>query len=244
MATRWTARERAAWPGTAGSRFLLGAKSAWPVVMGYVPIGFAYGVLAAQAGLSPWEAGAMSLLVYAGASQFIAVGMLAADAGLAAVAATTFLVNLRHLLMSAALSPYFHRVRRPLLAVLSFFVTDESFAVSSTVFAERGRGDAGWFAGLAVTAYGSWLAASVAGALAGGAVDIPAAFGLDFALTGMFIGLLAGVLKDRPAVAAALTAGVVAAVSAPVLGRWSVMAAALIAAAAGVVMSRWTRKSS
>src|SRR5690606_37310621 len=153
---------------------------------------FAYGVLAAQAGLSPWEAGAMSLLVYAGASQFIAVGMLAADAGLAAVAATTFLVNLRHLLMSAALSPYFHRVRRPLLTVLSFFVTDESFAVSSTVFAERGRGDAGWFAGLAVTAYGSWLAASVAGALAGGAVDIPAAFGLDFALTGMFIGLLDG----------------------------------------------------
>lgn len=240
MATRWTARERAAWPGTAGSRFLLGAKSAWPVVMGYVPIGFAYGVLAAQAGLSPWEAGAMSLLVYAGASQFIAVGMLAADAGLAAVAATTFLVNLRHLLMSAALSPYFHRVRRPLLAVLSFFVTDESFAVSSTVFAERGRGDAGWFAGLAVTAYGSWLAASVAGALAGGIATNQEALGLDFALSAMFIGLLVPNLRGEEAGSRRVAALVAAAlaVAMGLLGQpsWGVIVATVVAATVGVML--------
>lgn len=233
----------APWPGTGSSRFWLGAKNAWPVVMGYGPIGFAYGVLAAQAGLTPWETGTMSLLVYAGASQFIAVGMLGAGAGWAAIAATTFLVNLRHLLMSAALSPYFPAVRRRVLAALSFFVTDESFAVGSGVFARRGSGDANFFAGLSITAYVSWFAASMAGAFVGGAVDVPAALGLDFALTAMFIGLLAGSLRGRPAAVAAATAAVVAVVSAPMLGRWSVMAAAIVAASAGVVSERWIRKS-
>lgn len=233
-----------AWTGTGRERFWLGAKSAWPVVMGYGPIGFALGVLAVQAGLTPAEIGAMSLFVYAGASQFIAVGMLGAEAGLAAIAATTFLVNLRHLLMSAALSPYFYGVRRPFLAFLSFFVTDESFAVSTTAFAERQRGDAVYFAGLGLTAYVSWFVATVTGALVGGAFNIPAWLGLDFALTGMFIGLLAGTLRGRPAVATALVAGVVAVATAQTLGRWSVMAAAISAATAGVVMGRWTRTSS
>src|SRR5690625_554276 len=244
MTTPGTTPLTESWTGTGRGRFWLGAKSAWPVVMGYGPIGFALGVLAVQSGLTPAEIGAMSLFVYAGASQFIGVGMLAADAGMAAITATTFLVNVRHLLMSAALSPYFHGVRRPILAFLSFFVTDESFAVSSTVFAERKHGDATYFAGLGLTAYVAWFVATMTGALVGGVFDIPVWLGLDFALTGMFIGLLAGTLRSRPAVASAIVAGVMAVATAQSLGRWSVMAAAVSAATAGVVMGRWTHKSS
>lgn len=244
MAARATAQARPAWTGTGKDRFWLGARSAWPVVIGYLPIGFALGVLAAGAGLTAAEIGAMSLLVYAGASQFIAVGMLAAEAGLAAIAMTTFLVNLRHLLMSAALSPYFQGVRRPVLAALSFFMTDEAFGVSSAVFAERGQGDASYFAGLSIIPYIAWFAATVAGAVVGSAVTLPAALGLDFALTGMFIGLLAGSLRTRPAVLAAALGGLVAVAAGPVLGRWSTMVAAVVAAAAGVAAARWMRKSS
>lgn len=232
------------WPGAASDRFLLGAKSAWPVVMGYGPIGFALGVLAVQAGLTPAETGAMSLLVYAGASQFIAVGMIGADAGLPAIAATTFLVNIRHVLMSAALSPFFRGVRRPLLAGLAFLITDESFAVSSTVFADRGEGDASYFAGLSLTSYVSWFLATLLGALVGGILQAPAAIGLDFALTAMFIGLLAGNLRSRAAVGVALAAGIIAVTTTSALGRWSVMAAAMAAATAGVLLEPWTNRSS
>lgn len=242
VATQVTAPAGPAWNGTVKDRFWLGAKSAWPVVIGYLPIGFAFGVLAAEAGLAVAEISAMSILVYAGASQFIAVGMLAAGAGPAAVAATTFLVNLRHLLMSAALSPYFRGVRRPALAFLSFFVTDEAFGVGSSVFARRGEGDAAYFAGLGVVSYTAWVAASVAGAAVGSAVALPAALGLDFALTGMFIGLLASSLRDRPAVLAAAAGGLLAVATGDVLGRWSTMVAAVAAATAGVAAARWIQK--
>lgn len=244
MATRTVASAGPVWSGTGRERFWLGAKSAWPIVVGYLPIGFAFGVLAAEAGLTALEVGAMSLLVYAGASQFIAVGMLAAEAGVVAVAATTFLVNLRILLMSAALSPYFRGVRRSLLALLSFFVTDEAFGIGSAVFAERGEGDAAYFAGLGTIPYVAWFGATVAGALLGSAVTIPAGLGLDFALTGMFIGLLAGSLRSRPAVLAAVVGGVVAVATAKPLGRWSIMAAAVVAATTGVTAARWTDKFS
>lgn len=239
-----THRMSEGWPVAGRSRFWLGVQKAWPVVMGYGPIGFALGVLAVQAGLTPVETGAMSLLVYAGASQFIGVGMLGADAGLLAIAATIFLVNVRHVLMSAALSPYFRDVRRPLLAGLAFLVTDESFAISSAAFAARGTGDARYFAGLSLTAYVSWFLSTLVGAVIGGAVQIPAAFGLDFALTAMFIGLLAGHLRDRPEVITAVVAGVVAIAIAPTFGRWSIMVAAIVAASAGVWFRPWTSKSS
>lgn len=244
MATRMTAPAPPAWTGSDKDRFWLGAKSAWPVVMGYLPIGFALGVLASQAGLTPAEIGLMSLFVYAGASQFIAVGMLGADAGMLAIAATTFLVNIRHLLMSAALSPYFHGVRRSLLAALSFFMTDEAFGLSTTVFSERGKGDAAYFAGLGLAPYVTWFVATVAGAFVGGVVDIPAGLGLDFALTGMFIGLLAGSLRSTSAVLAAIVGGVIAVATGTGLGRWSVIIAAIVAATAGVVVGQWTDKSS
>ena len=81
--------------------FIDGVGAAWPICIGYIPIGLALGVIAQKAGLSPSEIGVMSLLVFAGSSQFIAVSMLSAGADIAAIILTTFMVNLRHLLMSS-----------------------------------------------------------------------------------------------------------------------------------------------
>lgn len=211
--------------------------------MGYVPIGLAMGVLAARAGLTPLQTGAMSVFVYAGASQFIGVSMLAAGFAPFAIAVTTFLVNLRHLLMSAALSPYMGHIRRGTAAVLAFFVTDESFAVSIGAFRERGRADVAYMVGLYGTAYASWVLATVTGALLGGAFEVPDAFALDFALPAMFIGLLAGQLKEKTAVVTAVVAAVVAVAGTPVFDGWTVMIASAAAAAIGAGVGRWTNAS-
>lgn len=229
--------------GSVRQRFWQGMRLAWPVVMGYVPIGLAMGVLAANIGLSPFETGAMSALVYAGASQFVAVALLEAGAPGLSIVATTFLVNLRHVLMSAALSPFLRGVRPGVLAALGFFITDETFAVSHGEFSRRGHGDPTLFTGLALTAYLSWLLSTVAGAWVGGALAAPEALGLDFALPAMFIGLLVGQLRERTSLAVAVMAALIAAGGGKFLGGWSVMAAAMIAAAAGVILKRWTAPS-
>lgn len=215
-----------------------------PIVLGYVPIGLALGVLAARAGLSPVETGAMSVFVYAGASQFIGVSMIASGVAPLTIALTTLLVNLRHVLMSAALAPYMGHIRRSRAAALSFFVTDESFAVSEAAFRRDGRADAMYMVGLYVTAYASWVLATTAGAVIGGAFVVPDALGLEFALPAMFIGLLAGQLREKTGVLVAGVAGAIAVFGGEMLGNWTVMVAAVVAAAVGAGVSRWTHGSS
>jgi len=89
-----------------GSTLFRGMAAAWPICLGYAPIGLAFGVLAQKAGLTPLEIGLMSVIVFAGSSQFIAVSMLAAGASVFSIVTTTFIVNLRHFLMSSALAVY------------------------------------------------------------------------------------------------------------------------------------------
>ena len=89
-----------------------GVIAGWPICLGYIPIGMAFGVLAQKAGLTPIEIGMMSILVFAGSAQFIAVSMLTAGASATAIIATTFVVNLRHVLMSSALAVYLRAAHR------------------------------------------------------------------------------------------------------------------------------------
>lgn len=114
-----------------------GLSQAAPIVLGYLPIGFAYGVLAGKAGLSPYSAVLMSVLVYAGASQFIAAGLFAASALPWTIVVTTFVVNLRHALMSASLAPHLRAWRPRALAAFAYQLTDETFAVHSAGLVER-----------------------------------------------------------------------------------------------------------
>ena len=100
--------------------WLQGMVKALPIVFGYIPIGFAYGVLAQQAGLSTLNILLMSIIVYAGSSQFIAVGLFAAAVPGLTIILTTFVVNLRHMLFSAALSPYLKGWKVPELALFSY----------------------------------------------------------------------------------------------------------------------------
>lgn len=172
-----------------------GATAAWPICIGYFPIGLALGVLAQQAAIPWWAVTLMSLLVFAGSAQFICVAMLAAGAVPLSIIFTTFVVNLRHTLMSSALAVYLAGVERWFLALFAYGITDESFAVNMTRF--RAGGWDRWRALLTnQLANLVWVLATTVGALLGQFVP-QGALGIDYALTGMFICLLVFQLQGR-----------------------------------------------
>jgi len=153
-----------------------------PVGMGYVPAGFAYGVLALQAGLPVWVVLAMSVVVYAGAMQFAAVPMLAGAAGLPTVALTTLAINLRHALYAIPLLDRLPK-RRAARAYVIAALTDETYSVLTTLPAQRCRA-LGW--GIALLNQGYWVLGTLLGVALGGQAArwIP---NLDFALPALFV---------------------------------------------------------
>jgi 4-azaleucine resistance transporter AzlC len=214
-----------------------GLYAAWPICLGYVPIGLAFGILAQKAGLGPFEVGMMSVLVFAGSSQFIAVSMISAGAAPASIVLTAFVVNLRHFLMSSSLSLFFGKEKRSRLLLFAYGVTDESFAVNLSRFA-----DGAWDFRRALVVNQSanfvWIASTVAGAF-GGRFISPGAFGIDYALVAMFICLLVFQLRGKIYLMTAVISGAVAvAVSLAVPGNAHVVIAAVFAAAAGVAAKR------
>jgi len=214
-----------------------GIRAAWPICLGYVPIGLAFGVLAQKAGLSPLAIGLMSVLVFAGSAQFIAVVMLGTGAGIAAIVATTFAVNLRHLLMSSALSVYLKGIHKRWLALFAYGITDESFALNLVRFRE---GNWDWKRALTVNHITNafWVASTVIGGLGG--AFIPAhVFGIDYALMGMFLCLLVYQLRGRLYVLTGLIAGAAAVVlSVLIPGNSYIVVASVIAATAGLLIRR------
>ncbi len=217
--------------------FKEGLGAAWPICLGYVPIGLAFGVLAQKAGLSPAEIAMMSIFVFAGSSQFIAVSMLSAGAGPLAVIATAFMVNIRHLLMSSALSVYLRRPGRLQLTLLAYGVTDESFAVNLGRFHQQN-----WDIRQALvvnqSANAVWIICTVLGGYGGGIIP-QGALGLDYALTAMFICLLVFQLRGRIYILTALLAGGVAtAVALLIPGNCYIILAAVAAATMGVVCQK------
>ena len=185
-----------------------GLAAAWPICLGYFPLGLALGVLAQQAGLGPWWIGLMSLLVFAGSAQFIAVAMLAAGSSAEAIITTTLVVNFRHFLMSSALAVYLHKVHRGFLSLFAYGVTDESFAVNMTRF-RQGDWDKRSALVLNHSANLAWIAATVAGGFAGAFIPV-GAYGIDYALPAMFLCLLVFQLQGRIYVVTALVAALFA----------------------------------
>ena len=169
--------------------FLTGMRLALPVVLGYLPVGFAFGVLAMQAGMTPVGVVLMSYFVYAGSGQLIAVQLLASGTSTAGIVLTTFVVNLRHLLMSAAMTPFLRSWSKSRQAWFSFEMTDETFAANLGRFGSHGV-TKGEVLGLNTFAHAGWVTGGLIGALFDSAIGDLKFLGLDFALPGMFIALL------------------------------------------------------
>jgi 4-azaleucine resistance transporter AzlC len=173
--------------------------------------GLVYGLSARAAGFSPLEAGGMSIIVFAGASQFAAVGYVLGGFSWAGIVFLTAFLNARHFLYSAALAPYFADRPRWLRAIIAHFMTDEAFALALSHFRRIGRADVPgyWWAAIAVT-FVPWNLATVAGVLLGGSIPVPARFGLDVIFPAAMIGLAVGLITGRRELVAAIVGAIVA----------------------------------
>ena len=215
------------------SPFLPGVKAAWPICLGYIPIGLAFGVLAQKAGMTWFQIALMSSIVFAGSSQFIAVSMLANGSAALAVIVTTFFVNLRHLLMSSSLAALLHNEPRGKLSAFAYGVTDESFAINYTRLLS-GEWDLNRALVVNQTANACWFLSTIAGGFFGHL--IPAhSLGIDYALIAMFICLLVFQLTSRLIILTAIMAGLLAVGLALVIpGNSYIVLASVIAATLGV----------
>jgi 4-azaleucine resistance transporter AzlC len=225
--------------------FLSGLKAELPLLIGVLPFGLMFGVLAIDAGIDPVPAQAMSAVVFAGSAQFVAAQLAGVGTPAGIIILTIAIVNLRHALYSASFTPYMRGLSRPKKWGLAYLLTDEAYAVSITHYQRGSDGPAGasgprhehWFflgAGLALWA--TWQLSTAAGIFLG--AQVPARFSLDFTLALTFIALLVPNLEDRAGVAAALVAGVVAILTHALPYQLWLVIAALAGILAGLLIER------
>ncbi|HVO41771.1 MAG TPA: AzlC family ABC transporter permease [Aggregatilineales bacterium] len=228
---------------TRAAEFRAGVKDTFPLVVGAIPFGIIFGAVAINSGLSPVEAGAMSAFVFAGSAQFIAANLIAHSVAVPIIIFTTFVVNLRHALYSAALAPYVKHLPQRWLVPLGFSLTDETFAVVVTYF---GKADGSpykhwYYLGSSVFMYVNWQVCTWIGITAG--KIIPANLGLDFAAIVTFIGIVVLSIRERAAIAAVLVAGLFAVLAKPLPNGLGLIVAALCGVAAGVVAEAWLKEA-
>ncbi|MBE7373801.1 AzlC family ABC transporter permease [Pseudomonas lopnurensis] len=220
--------------------FFHGCRDILPLVLGAIPFGIIFGTLAIGAGLSSWQAMGMSALVFAGSAQFIAITLLTGGVGALVVLLTTFVVNLRHALYSAALQPFVRHLPGGWRGPLAFWLTDEAFAVVQHRYArEDDSPNKHWFfLGAALTMYLNWQLSTLVGIAFGQAVPDIASWGLDFAMIATFIGIAVPMMRTRPQVASAVVAGAVALLTWELPYKLGLIAAAL----AGIVVGVWLER--
>lgn len=190
-----------------------GLVDAAPLLPGIVPFGMVVGLASVEAGLRLVDAVAMSVVVFAGASQLAALDLLGNDAPLAVVVVTATVINLRMLMYSASIASHFRRFSAAWKAGLAYLLTDQAYALSIVEYRRRDDVDRrAYYLAVGITLWATWQVATVAGYLLG--TGIPPAWQLDFAVPLVFLAVLVPAVEDRPSLLAAVVGGVVA-----VLGR-------------------------
>ncbi|GAB4547295.1 MAG: AzlC family ABC transporter permease [Anaerolineales bacterium] len=190
-----------------------GVRAEFPLLVGVFPFGMIYGALALNAGLSAAAAQGMSSIVFAGSAQFVAAQLMKESAPGFVIVLTIAVVNLRHMLYSASLAPYFKDLSLRWKILLSYFLTDEAYAPSAVHYQLKGvQAQTHWFVlGAGFSLWFIWQVSAALGIFLGGA--IPDSWQLDFALPLTFLAMTIPALKNRAMVAAACSAGLVALVA-------------------------------
>jgi predicted branched-subunit amino acid permease len=239
-----------------GSELFAGIKAELPLLIGVIPFGLIYGVLALSAGIPPMQAQAMSAIVFAGSSQFILTQLVHTHVPALVMVLTVAVVNLRHALYSLSLVPYLKHLRPAWKWFLGYLLTDEAYAVSvihyqTTITKESGtvhqeelvpddrsssiRDYRHWFLlGSGLTLWTSWQLSTAAGIFLGAVV--PESWSLDFSLALTFISIVVPNIKDRAALAVALSAGLTAMLAFSMPYKLGLMTAALVGILAGLLV--------
>lgn len=222
------------------SQFFAGAKDTFPLIVGAIPFGIIFGTLSATAGLSFGATMGMSMFVFAGASQFVCLSLVAAGAAWPMIVLTTFVVNLRHMLYGATMVPFYKNLNGIWKMVLAFGLTDETFAVAVNRY-NKGDGVPGshyYNLGSMVFMYLNWNLCTFVGLTTGKAFPEISQWGLDFAMPATFIGIVIPYLVSKPMWAAVITAGAVSILAEGLPHKLGLMAAALAGVTVGVVCEK------
>lgn len=171
---------------------MAGLRASASLAIGYVPMAFSFGVVALQANLAPWQAMAISIIVFAGAAQFVLVSLLAAGTGGLTALTAVLLLNVRHVFYGPALAAQLTRKPGRWSPLLAFGLTDEAFATAMSE-ATRRKLPPAWCVGVGVGAYGSWVGGTALGVMLGaglGGDEGVVGQALSFVLPALFIALL------------------------------------------------------
>jgi 4-azaleucine resistance transporter AzlC len=194
------------------TEFFKGMRDTLPLIIGAIPFGIIFGTLSGSVGLSLAETMAMSLFVFAGSAQFIAIGLVGSGTVWPMIVLTTLVVNFRHLLYTATLLPHLRNLNRRWQAILAFGLTDETFAVAVGRWRNDDRSTyKPWYQlGSMVFMYTNWNICTLVGFTAGRLLQDIGGWGLDFAMVAAFIGMVLPYLKNRPNVCTVIVAGLLA----------------------------------
>ena len=205
------------------SDFKAGVADSWPMCLAYVPIAMLWGTLAAAKGFSPLEALFMSVFVYAGASQFVAIEMWRVPIPIVLLVFTIFIINLRHVLYAASISRHMDLIPKRLQPFLIYILTDEAWALAERRALSQPL-TLGYYLGVAGPLWPTWFISSGIGAYIGTIMPDPALIGLDFAFAAMFIAILAGFWKGPRTGAIIITSAVVAVLAKSFIsGAWYIV---------------------
>lgn len=224
---------------TARSAFMQGLRDQAPFIPGFVPFGFITGTAAISAGVDPWLSMAMSVIMFAGAAQLAAVSLLAQHAPGGIVVLTVLVVNLRMMMYSAAVAPYFRATPTWRKWLFSYLLTDHVFALLTTKFDKHRvpeHMDAYYF-GVTSSMWLVWQASVVIGVFAG--TLVPAKWSLDFAIPLVFLSLIFPALRTSSHWAAAIAAGAAAAFCTALPLKLGLVVAAVTGIFIGVLAERW-----
>jgi len=190
-----------------------GFRAIAPMLPGVVPFGMTAGIAAIDAGLGPVVGLAMSVIIFAGASQLVIAQLLNDGALPVIVLLTALLINLRMIMYSTSLAPYLGGLPLHWKTGLAYLLTDQAYAVSITRF--LGGGSSGqwhwYYLGVALPIWLIWLLATGLGVWLGAAV--PVTWQVGFALPLVFLVLLVPIIRDRPNLIAAAVGGSVAVIA-------------------------------
>jgi len=217
-------------------QFWAGVRAEVPLLIGVFPFGMIYGALALNAGLSKPVSQMMSSIVFAGSAQFVTAQLVHDAAPGFVIVLTIAVVNLRHMLYSASLAPYLASVSTRWKILLSYLLTDEAYAPTIIRYEKDGITPfSHWFLfGAGLSLWSTWQASTAFGIFLGTA--IPESWSLDFALPLTFIAMVIPVLKGRPYIAAALSAGLVALVAYSLPFKLGLILAALVGIVVGTFL--------
>jgi 4-azaleucine resistance transporter AzlC len=224
-----------------------GAKALLPLLLGVVPFGLASGVAVSQTGITPGDGIVMSVLVFSGAALLVALQLINSGAPVLISLISSLIVNLRFMIYSASLAPYFRKLPFRWKVLLSYLLSDQAYAVSILRFNNENQSSTRhlFFLGAAVTMWIAWQVSVGLGIVLG--LKLAANLSLEFTIPLTFLALVVPAIKDRSTAMAALSAGVSVILLNNLPYKLGQIVAALIGILVGVLVERssvWKKSGS